>query len=107
MIKVYTAQNPLEAHIVRSRLESEGIACLVRGASLWSVRGELPVTMDTLPSIWLYHDEDVETAKAIIAGKQPLEPADPFESGEWRCLQCGESHEPQFSSCWNCGSEQF
>ncbi len=107
LIKVYTAQNPLEAHIVRNRLEAEGIACIIRGASLWSARGELPVTSDTLPTIWLYDDADLETAQAIIAGDQEFEMADEFESGEWRCLSCGEHHEPQFTLCWKCGSERL
>ena len=25
----------------------------------------------------------------------------------WSCKSCGETHEPQFDSCWKCGSERF
>ena len=107
MIKIYTAQNPLEAYIVKYRLESEGIASIIRGASLWSVRGELPITMDTLPTIWLYDAADLETANEIISGCRLPDAAGEFDTDSWRCLECGEPHEPQFASCWQCRNERL
>jgi hypothetical protein len=30
--------------------------------------------------------------------------AQPVPGGSWRCSRCGESLEPQFAACWNCGA---
>ena len=49
MRKVFIAAHPAEAHMVRGLLECEGIAAVVRGEALFSVRGLTPVTSDTLP----------------------------------------------------------
>ncbi len=41
---VYEAENLIDAHLVRGRLESEGIAAFVRGEFLTGALGELPVS---------------------------------------------------------------
>ena len=66
MKKVYVAGNPLEAHMVRDFLESAGIEAIVRGEHLFALRGGVPMTEDTLPSVWLVHEERYVDARHLI-----------------------------------------
>ncbi len=66
---VYLARNPLDAQVVRGALESRGIETQVRGESLWGVRGALPVSADTAPSVWV-SDADEEAALNLIARRR-------------------------------------
>lgn len=47
MKQVYTASNLLEAEFLRGLLEARGIRA-VRGESLFPLRGQIPMTIDTL-----------------------------------------------------------
>ena len=55
---VYTAHNPTEAHLVKGLLEAEGIETVVRGEHLFPLRGIIPVTADTNPSVWVVNDAE-------------------------------------------------
>jgi len=94
---VYLARNPLDAQVVRGALESRGIETQVRGESLWGVRGELPVSADTVPSVWV-SDVDEEAALKLIARRRLSLAA----LAPWVCSRCGEEIEGQFDSCWRC-----
>ncbi len=125
MVKVYTAGNPTDAHLVRGMLESNGIFAIVQGENLWGARGELPFTTESAPSVHVA-DEDAEQARNLIAeheiavspakckncGYDLRELEDPrcpecgteFRSANaWHCVTCGETIEGQFSQCWRCG----
>jgi hypothetical protein len=45
LVTVYKAANGIQAHLVRSVLEQDGIPVSVRGEALMGAIGELPVTM--------------------------------------------------------------
>ena len=100
--KVFVAQHPTEAHLLKGLLESQGIAAEVRGEALFSVRGEVPATPDTLPSVWVMDETQVARALEFVAE---------YERGTastsehpWRCPNCGETLDPQFTACWQCGT---
>ena len=57
MKRVHVASNPVEAQFLRAFLESAGIAASVRGEHLFGLRGGVPMTAETLPSVWV-EDED-------------------------------------------------
>ena len=124
MIRVLTAANPAEAHLIRGFLEARGIRAVVQGESLWAMRGKLPVTTDTLPSVWVAN-EDAERAGTLIAERRGSaapthcgacgydltglpEPRCPecgmsFHRPEsWVCPDCDEVIEAQFAVCWKC-----
>ena len=42
MKKVYEAQNPTDAHLLKDILETQGIEAIVKGDLLWAARGETP-----------------------------------------------------------------
>jgi len=105
MIKIFTAQHPTEAHLVKGLLETEGIVAEVQGERLFAVRGEVPITEDTLPTVWV-DDASAERAVAIIEDyARRNAPADTLDT-PWRCPSCAELVEPQFESCWKCGTDR-
>lgn len=106
MKKIYTAKHPTEAHLVRGLLESYDISCEVRGEALFSARGELPVTTDTLPSVWIRDPIDYLKAKDIVADYDTRKNSNGIKGPPWSCPTCGEEIEAQFSACWQCGTDK-
>jgi hypothetical protein len=76
-------------------LREGGIAASVQRQFLSSVAGEVPPDQ-CLPEIWVFHDEQVPAARALLRELQSL------PQRRWRCA-CGETVEGGFESCWNCG----
>jgi len=70
MKRVFIAENPFEAKLAKDLLEAAGIESIVRGDYLFSLRGGLPLTADTLPSVWVVHDEDVGRAEGLLEQQQ-------------------------------------
>lgn len=105
MKQVYIADDPTEAHLVEGILKQYGISCEVRGESLWCARGQLPLTAETLPTIWIIDDNRYEEATEL---------AERFKDGtltsgsgrDWKCPECGEEVEGQFTECWQCGANR-
>ena len=104
MIKLYTAAHIVDAHLLRGALESAGIDAEVRGEYLFSTRGEAPVTMDTLPAVWIVSDEDLDAATAIV--REFEQRPEPGPVGTWVCAVCGEVNEETFDVCWKCGGSR-
>jgi hypothetical protein len=104
MTKLYTAADPLQAHVLRGALEAAGIDAEVRGDYIFSIRGESPVTTETLPSVWILNDEDLEAAQAIVHDLEQKTAARPVAT--WKCPTCAELNEQQFDQCWKCGTSR-
>jgi hypothetical protein len=102
MRKVFVAQHPTEAHLIRGVLEAEGIEARVLGDSLFSIRGATPITPETLPSVWVVDDADEARAHAVLRSGRDIE-AD--RNLAWICPKCGERVAAHFGTCWNCGAE--
>ncbi len=66
MVRVYSAGNPVDAHLARGLLEAGGIWAIVQGELLGAARGELPLTPETTPSVWVVDDADAATAVELI-----------------------------------------
>jgi len=106
MNKVFAAQHPLEAHFIEGLLEAQGIEAEVHGEDLYCARGDVPLTPETLPSVWVLADSQVEEAMDLITAYNRREgPADTGATA-WRCPHCGEQIEPQFTACWKCGADR-
>ena len=104
MKQVFVAQNPTEAHLVKGLLEANGIAAEVHGESLFSVRGETPVTPDTLPSVWVLDESEATGALLVLADYGRRDALATDRGIAWVCPACGERIEPQFTECWNCAA---
>ena len=106
MKKVFVAHDTLEAHFVRGLLDSKGIEAEVRGEELFGIRGGVPVAPDTSPSVWVLDDSMLDDARDIIQQYEKGGKRDVKDARLWRCPQCGEEIDPNFTNCWNCGSER-
>ncbi|OGF56912.1 MAG: hypothetical protein A2Z21_07360 [Candidatus Fraserbacteria bacterium RBG_16_55_9] len=65
MKRVYVAESPQEAHLVKEFLEANGISAVVEGQHLQAVMGGIPIP-DTYPWVSV-SEEDYDEAKALIA----------------------------------------
>ena len=104
MKKVYIAVNPTDAHLLKGALESENIGAVVQGEFLWIARGEVPITTDTAPSVWIIDEADYERAMEVVKRFQSSENID---GPEWKCANCNEINEGQFTECWKCGASRL
>lgn len=104
MRKVYSALHPTEAHMVRGILETHGIDCVVKGDVLFGARGEIPLTTETAPSVWIVDERRYKTARDIIHQYELANKGDTKDLPTWACPSCGEILEHQFTHCWRCGS---
>jgi hypothetical protein len=101
--RIFVARNLSEAHIVSGMLNAAGIAAQVRGHYLAGGYGELPITSDTLPSVWIDDEKQMAIARKVI---DEYERPGSNRASAWRCDQCGEIHQGQFTGCWKCGRER-
>ena len=107
LVKLHASRAVHELHMLRDLLQESGIRAVVLGETLAQGRGELPMTSDTLPAVWV---GEVDAQRALIiardfessAKQRAAAPAG--RDGEWTCPACGESSEAQFTDCWNCGA---
>jgi hypothetical protein len=99
MLKLYTAEHPIEAQLLKGFLEANGVETLVQGEPLFSGRGELSAGFDTLPTVWIVHAGQHARARALLEDWQRVD-----SLPDWRCRQCGEPIDGTFDSCWQCGA---
>ena len=105
MIRVYGARDSAEAEFVKGLLETEEIPTVIQGGALQAVLGEVPVSLESLPSIWV-NPVDADRAMVIINELKTGGPAATGTQQRWTCAKCGEVLEGQFTTCWNCGTER-
>jgi rubrerythrin len=108
MKHVYTGRDEMDAHFVKGLLEQEGIEAVVVGENLLNAVGALPLSAMSLPSVSV-RDEDEARAAAVVEAYRRTDRANADEAVEdvprptWKCANCGEAVEEQFTECWNCG----
>ena len=101
-MKVFTSQSLAEVELMRSVLEDNGIASIIRNEFTQIGRGDIPFT-DTWPELWLI---DVADRSQALAALLAIRETGNAQSAPWTCLGCGETIEGQFSSCWSCQAER-
>ena len=105
--KVYVARGPGDAHVLRSLLESVGVRCVIRGDDFVPFQGGSLMHLETRSSLWVLEDDTYPRALEVVqdyvrrSGEEPRSPVD-----TWRCPQCREEVEQQFTECWSCGTER-
>lgn len=72
MRSVYTADDPIRAHIVKNFLEANGIPAKVTGEMLFPLRGPVSFSEDALPQVWVTNDDDVVRARQLIEERESL-----------------------------------
>jgi ribosomal protein L40E len=56
--------------------------------------------LETWPQLYV---DDVDEVRALRVLREAAAPA---LGSVWVCEGCGERSEPQFTSCWRCGTER-
>ena len=108
MRHVYTGRDEMDAHFVKGLLEKEGIEATVVGENLGTLVGYLPLSDNSLPSVWV-NEADEARATQIVSTYKQVDVVNADQRVEdsprptWKCANCGEAVEEQFSECWNCG----
>jgi hypothetical protein len=100
MRKLYEAVDRVEAQMLKDYLEEQGITTVLLGDYLSGGAGELPANI--FPALWVVKDEQYQRARRLI-DEFPANTRGE-STGAWRCPVCGESVDPGFDICWNCGS---
>jgi hypothetical protein len=99
MIKVYTAANLQDAHILLGLLRTADIEARVLNANAQGGLGEIPFAQ-TYPEIWLADERDLSRARHVFERfERPLPAAPPMA-----CPECGEENPAGFEICWNCAA---
>jgi putative signal transducing protein len=70
VVRLVTAANPAEAHLIEQLLTAEGISSRVVGDFLGAGLGDIPGVQ---PEVWVHRD-DVARAEAVLRNK-PVGPA--------------------------------
>ena len=96
---VYSAANPMEAHLCKQYLEESGIEARVDGEILWQARGDLPPNESTNPTV-VVPEEQLSTALELVESFQLQKDDDIKDS--WICSACREENPGSFDYCWNC-----
>jgi len=65
MIRVYSAYDLADAHLVHAELDDQGIKAVVQGEYLAGARGALPLGPCTAPTVWV-NEGDVQAARRLI-----------------------------------------
>jgi hypothetical protein len=91
---------PGEIAQLKVMLESADIACFTRNEISAGLSPEIPLSEST-PELWIQDDHRLSEALEI---KRAWKAAGSVGGSDWKCPTCGEASEPQFSSCWKCGT---
>ena len=102
MKRIHSAKDPLMIGHLKNVLATFGIRCVARNFDLNIAAGELP-PIECWPELWVIDDEKAARAKAIL--KKTLAPLESVKR-PWRCQDCDETIEGQFSECWKCGRDR-
>ena len=101
-LHVFTHRERPFALLLKERLATEEIVCMVRNDELSTALGEIPF-VECYPELWVVDDEVFPRARLLL--DQWLNEMS-TEQRAWRCAGCGEVLEGQFESCWKCGREK-
>lgn len=97
MKRVFRAALLIQVAHARNVLLAAGIQSELRNQYLAGALGDLPM-FETWPQLYVEDaDEQIALQALARAAKAPT-------GASWTCETCGEMLEPQFTTCWRCGS---
>jgi CheY-like chemotaxis protein len=85
MKAVYTADNPMQAYVVKNFLEAEGIPAVVVSEGMFPLRGTgASFSADSLPQVCVTNDEDAPRALELLRKhRAPVEEPAPQATRLW------------------------
>ena len=100
MKRIFSSPVTGEIPRLRDMLESAGIKCILRNEISSGLSPDIPLNEST-PELWI--EDDARLAE-VLQIKADFQSSARAVGNDWRCPKCGEVSEPQFTSCWNCGT---
>ena len=97
LVKVYGAQQMLEAQMIKALLEDGGVPAIVSDEALDQLAFGAVSARSGLSYDVLVPAARAEEARAIL--ERPRGP-------DWVCPECGEKIDGVFDACWKCGHER-
>ena len=103
--ELLVCRNDMEAHIVRGLLEENEIDIYIQKDDCGGMEPQLQLTEGIKI---LVPSAQFEQAKQLLA-ELNLNDDDAGKSAktEWKCPNCGEILEGQFTECWQCGTSRL
>ncbi len=101
MKRIFTSPDLVTASELKDMFEAAGIACFINNEVSSTLAGGIP-QVETFPELWIEDDSREPEALQII--KEWRTPQ--THATAWTCPNCGEKLEPQFTSCWKCGTKR-
>jgi hypothetical protein len=98
LIRIYSAANLPEAHLLMGLLADAGIRARVLNEYAQGGMGEIPFP-NACPEVWIEREADRERALAVVRTYERRGP-DPAPR---LCAHCGEENPGSFETCWRCG----
>ncbi len=98
MIRIYLAENIIEANFIKDILESHMIVAKILNQNAIGAVGEIPVNQ-VYPEVWIHDESRREMARDLIKDLNKTE-----TSIDIFCSRCSEKNPGNFEICWNCGS---
>src|SRR5262245_36510534 len=103
-MRVYVANNLVEAELVRDRLNEEGIDVEIKNEIIAGVVPAFPYLLDPLPEIWVHDARDWEHARQLVHDYEARR-TQPDDAAEISCPKCAESNPANFELCWKCRAD--
>ena len=97
---IFSSPNLVEVEQLKELLEEAGIECGINNEASSKLAGGIPMS-ETFPELWIEDDSRLAEALQI---KKDWQSSPPVVGTAWTCPKCGEKLEPQFTSCWKCGT---
>jgi hypothetical protein len=97
MKRVFRAASLIQVAHARNVLTTAGIRSELRNEYSAGALGDLPM-FETWPQVFVADDDASAALRALSRAARSADGA------SWRCPQCGEISEPQFTNCWQCGA---
>ena len=97
-VRVFQAENSLEANIIKGLLNSKGIECQLQGELLQGALGEIPFEQTGVDMLVYALKE--RQAQEILLNYRQLKQSAP----DWVCPKCHELNGATFEICWSCGT---
>jgi hypothetical protein len=101
--KVFASLNYMINAHVKNLLTNEGIASFTKNDHLASAAGEVPFN-ECWFEVWVAEEDRFDDAKRIV---EEFLSVSQSTGPDWKCTDCGEENEYQFSACWKCSKDAF
>lgn len=101
MQKVYTNENIALVGNIKSFLEHQGYACILKNEFSSSVMGEVAF-FEVWPELWILDDTKYHEVIALLEDKYE---SPTTHNIDWHCPKCAEQNTGSFEICWQCQTQ--